>query len=1062
MNYRSDGLIQFNRIYILQLDQNRVSNFERSGIKKEKSWSLRLFLIALNSFLFYFLLDISFLLTLSYFTGGLFFAIVSYRYIKSKREEEFRHPEYSPSPADVMQLAKKYLLINRRYFLATIAGLILATVVISQIILLSASYQQDSFSSFVDDVDSPALNIDSWGISNQVHFDLVTADFNENIPQIASSNNLHFDYIDSFVHLPVQIQSGPIQIVNGSTTNYIMPFNNFILMPWSESIKNQLVNYPSFIQDDQLDVTKAFLITGTSDFSRFEEPGAFNYGELDQADYITNGNITLIAGNPYRQDENFLTSQLEVTGSWKWQQIDEEYGWDKRIDNYRLLSNVLLVPEDTHWTIYDNLQQMVIDANELQDFGHGLNVNFEVYVKIPSVSDSSVEQFINDLNRFENDVQSYLFSISEIIPGQRIDFFAHGNLVWEVESYLLQREFLPVVLAMVSVPLIGIAVFLVYFSLTLVEQRKARLISIMKIRGSSRAQLQAMLVSEVIISAILAVIVGMILSIPWVQLTLRTEGFFQFGEQRLDLVIPANWYFRVPLIGVILTLDLNLSSLMSLSKTTIDEGEEAVEKKEPFWRRWNLDLILFSISLIYWITIRVYPIPDASTFFFIVYGFGPLLLIALLLSSPLIVARYFADFIGKFSDVLWRVQGGLIALAMRNMRKNRFSSSRLAALLTLGMMLSFMSIIVPSTFQEYGIESEAYRLGADIHIQGYNGSLEVLDVKGVIGMSRVGRLDLFSDDQTSIPGGVRHLVLLGLDPTNFSNGAFWKNNYADTSLSKLVDPLTENKIAISSLELRALGLSTGDSIIVRINDNNTELEIASEFDYFPNLMLWTPFIYDDGYVDIWQLQIAMNLFLLREMGKAAGGYTEGVYLKTAEGVNQTKIVQEIENNLNGTVGVSIEYLDSRVDEFFELDEVRLIISSLQGILIVTVIVSIIGVSYFSFITLSERKKEIGVFRAIGMVKSQLFLLLVLEGMVLLFSGILFGSFMGWFVSDNFFFMTTGAVGLSGGSVPPFTLSLPLRITSIFLGGMIGFTIIAAAIPAYITANKQTGSILRAE
>jgi putative ABC transport system permease protein len=146
-------------------------------------------------------------------------------------------------------------------------------------------------------------------------------------------------------------------------------------------------------------------------------------------------------------------------------------------------------------------------------------------------------------------------------------------------------------------------------------------------------------------------------------------------------------------------------------------------------------------------------------------------------------------------------------------------------------------------------------------------------------------------------------------------------------------------------------------------------------------------------------------------------------------------------------------------ELQSVDPVSLLLFAMfETLMVVTIAASIIGVGYFSFITLSERKREIGVFRAVGMVSRQIFLLLIIEAFVMVATAILAGMLIGIFVSSNFFIL----IGGSFGQLPPIQLTYPLQTTVAFVLGMLLLSTLAAAIPARKVALEQTGSILRAE
>jgi len=394
---------------------------------------------------------------------------------------------------------------------------------------------------------------------------------------------------------------------------------------------------------------------------------------------------------------------------------------------------------------------------------------------------------------------------------------------------------------MISLPLIGVSLFLVYFSLTLVQKRKEKIIAIMKIRGSSKEQLRLMQFAEVMVAGTVAAFAGMIASIPWALLTFRVSDFFEFQADPINLVIPTSWYWRLPQIAIILTIDLNISSLLALSDTRIDEGEDTEESKPPIWQRLYLDLVLFTISVGVLVFVRVFPISDQILFTFLLFGVAPWALMIILITSPLVVARYFSTVISFISDFLWKVQGGMLALATRNMRKNRFSSSRLTALLMLGMMLSFVSIIIPTSLVEYQIENTNYSVGADIYISNLDINnqtlLDLAEVEGIQSRTEIARagVNLYSDNNLGYRGDISQYEFMGINTTTFAKNAYWRDSYAEKDLGEIVSKIKNNTVGISNKQLNALGIKQGDKV-PNLPSGISNVEVAVTFDYFPNLV----------------------------------------------------------------------------------------------------------------------------------------------------------------------------------------------------------------------------------
>ncbi|OLS21283.1 MAG: hypothetical protein HeimC2_33930 [Candidatus Heimdallarchaeota archaeon LC_2] len=1028
-----------------------MSEFNRSsGTKAKKSRVLKLSLFTLNLYFLYLLFSASWLLTsVKYFFGiTLLFFILD---IISKSKTKSQHFQHRGSSfIDFVKLSKKYFKINRKYVLASILGLVLATIMISQTILMNSSYQQSSLENFLANENSNAFQIEIQGIGVQnssVVKNQIMAIQHTVIEELESSR-IKFDYGVTNIFTEIMAVTRPPE-TSEDESRYVEVFP-LSMNTWNDEIASILENLPTF--NGIANQNESLLI-----LDEWLDPGDFPS--------LFDDSISILIGEPFKYpDDNSSFSYINQTIDTRWIPINADR--DKiyescMIDCWRygrlLMENSLIVSETKYFEMLEQLNT-IANLNNNDKFWQGV-IQYDVHVKIPDLTRTSIEQLIFELDQMVNSLRSAFLS-QLIIQDSRV----WSPLAETLEQYKLEREAFGVALLMISLPLIGVSLFLVYFSLTLVEKRKSKIIAIMKIRGSSKDQLRLMQFAEIMVAGMIAAIVGMVLSIPWALITFRVSNFFEFNADPIDLFIPISWYLRLPQIAIILTIDLNMNSLISLSDTRIDEGEDVEESKPPFWQRLYLDLILFSMSVGVIVFVRTFPISSAALLDFLLFGIAPLALLIILITSPLVVSRYFSTVISYISDFLWRVQGGMLALATRNMRKNRYSSSKLTALLMLGMMLSFISIIIPTSLVAYEIERTNYDIGADVYITNLDiDNQTILDltlVEGVKSRTEIIRaeINLYPDQDFRFGGAVNYYHFLGVNTTTFAKTAYWRNNYADKGLTEILSNLKDDTAGVSKKQLNALGIKQGQNV-PNLPTNVSNIMVAATFDYFPNLVSYEPIEYE-GYIDAWKIEFLGHINFVRTLENVAESYSTGIYLKLEDGANKTKVDELLEMNFKDFEGVRIRSVNEEFSNIQEADEFKIILSSFQSMLIITVLISIIAVSYFTFITLSERNKEIGTFRAIGMVKNQIFILLIVEAMIMLVSGIILGALFGWFISSNFLYILSRPE--IGGLIPPQTLYIPWRLTFGFLGTMFISTGIAAGFPAQRVASKQTGNVLRAE
>lgn len=654
-------------------------------------------------------------------------------------------------------------------------------------------------------------------------------------------------------------------------------------------------------------------------------------------------------------------------------------------------------------------------------------------------------------------------SVESIISASPYEFrYIDSPLYWGIQRYQDDALTMNFMMILLMIPMISLSIFLVYFSLTLIEQRKKRLLAMMRIRGTSEEQMRIFLNSEVLTTSLIALVSGMVLSIPYTLYTLSRMEQFQIDFAFATLNIPETWYWKLPLIAIILTFDMNISSIISLSRVKIDDMEITVQDKTPLWQRVYLDLVLFVISSLFWLVIYVYPF-DPSINQLLVYNIGPIALILQILSTPLVIARYFSQFIIIISDLLWKINGGLIALATRNLKRNKFTASRLTALLTIGIMLSTLAIIVPHAITENSRREAEYRLGADIVLTGIDHNnrtqMKSLQIEGIEVYTEIIKLKIYNPKPGEGVGrDLGEYRFFGINKTTISGVLNWQDDYAEQSFDSIVSSLNNRSIALQTMEITGLGIENTRELSLIMSETNTEIfDVVSEFLYFPHHVNSIPrqsYSGEDNYY-FYSISIVATYDMVKEMADNYGDPYYEVLISVDDNSNITQIAEQIRNiDDNFIVNTQNDYVDRNIAAL----EIILIFSFLENMRLITMLVSAMAVFYFSFMTLTERRKELGVFRSVGMVRKQIFLLLIIESAILMIVSLVSGEFLGYFITTNFFqlFVVDPYI------IPKFKIFIPWMNIMTFMSIMISLIFVASAIPSYLISRKQTGSILRAE
>jgi putative ABC transport system permease protein len=131
------------------------------------------------------------------------------------------------------------------------------------------------------------------------------------------------------------------------------------------------------------------------------------------------------------------------------------------------------------------------------------------------------------------------------------------------------------------------------------------------------------------------------------------------------------------------------------------------------------------------------------------------------------------------------------------------------------------------------------------------------------------------------------------------------------------------------------------------------------------------------------------------------------------GVDQLAMKQEVEHLTAGSFHAFVytnaefkRWISSLVDQFFTLNYMQLVVA---------VMIAILGIINTLLISVSERRREIGIVRAIGGLRSQIRKLVLLEAVAVAVVGVIVGSVAG--IMNTVFMSHTVSIELAGYSVP---------------------------------------------
>jgi ABC-type antimicrobial peptide transport system permease subunit len=447
---------------------------------------------------------------------------------------------------------------------------------------------------------------------------------------------------------------------------------------------------------------------------------------------------------------------------------------------------------------------------------------------------------------------------------------------------------------------------------------------------------------------------------------------------------------------------------------------------------------------------------------------GFFVLLILVISAPLVTARFFSDFIMFLSKIVWRKRDSISYLSIHNMRKYRISISKLVSLLMIGSMLSIMAITIPPTFEAHNTESAIYSVGAEMRIDANISDpavISLLQDNRVIAFTEI-VYGVISVIDTPSYEDIGRYNIMGINPNTFVKAAYWQDDYDDTTLADIVNSIDDgnnDSIALESVYHEKM-TTGGEFVNLSLSSALTDFQfrVKSSYDMFPNLVMrkprfdpWMNSYYLHQTSILTRIDIAKRL-LNMDIPEIHSTYHTGFYLDLVDGIDIDEFKSEIEQVVGeGTVSMP-EMEEGGVPLIFN----NVLFSLFHALIITFLIVSFTAFSYYSYISMIERKKEIGIYRALGMVHKQIFKIYLIENIIIFLSGIVIGSITGLLLNEIVFMIYKGMEGNASVTIPPIRRVIPYDIIAIFYGLIILINLIPVILPPKILSRQQVGDILR--
>jgi ABC-type antimicrobial peptide transport system permease subunit len=645
--------------------------------------------------------------------------------------------------------------------------------------------------------------------------------------------------------------------------------------------------------------------------------------------------------------------------------------------------------------------------------------------------------------------------------------FHQKQLDIEITTELLDRmdDFSWIVIAhnllffLNSIPVIGIALYLVFYSYGLTRRELRKNIGIIKTRGGSTLQIFSLLFIMTVYSTVLAAMIGFLVGYLFSNLILRSTDFLEFAGQEIMISLQPNVWGNLPIFTVFFAILVNSSNIIRSSKMKIIDTIKPLEVRPPLWKRLYIDVIFVVLGLagfyIIFLWTQVMNVneeawtPAIDVAFWFLGLPSPILLF---FGSILLISRLFPIFLRFIATITWKNPGGMTGYTFNNLLRHKHMANRAIVLVTL--TLSF-SIIMSSLFESTKATKQMefyYTHGADMKVsvgQVLNYSTQALldDMNGIKSISGIIRTE-----STSQSSDRPYIEFLFIDPQTYIETAFFDEARfgLSSSFEDLVSKIADNRSILMfkpNFESHP-SLSIGTNFTFQFNQPFS-LPVMGTFEFWPQIIpgrAWRPLIhtFSVGSLGLFEyLNRTVNL-----------GYKYAEYLLKLNNPNDAQSMREtIETQTGLTVHSAIldyeEYISS-IDWQFNL-------ITYNSNFLICIAITIIVMIMFAFHSYLDRLKELGIERAMGMTRLQCGMSFLTEGLTILAFGIIIGLVTGLFYASLYLFVTF--VGIA---IPPMVIAYPWDFFVRMIFVILLFCVGGMLFPSYLVSRKDIAKILKYE
>jgi putative ABC transport system permease protein len=559
---------------------------------------------------------------------------------------------------------------------------------------------------------------------------------------------------------------------------------------------------------------------------------------------------------------------------------------------------------------------------------------------------------------------------------------------------------------------IALSAFIIFNSLYVSIKERKNEFAVLKTIGYTPNQLQGMVLAEVFLLAIIGTVIGLLVGYG-LALGLKSLIFMLYGVESNSSMVMTTGLSVSVIAGLLVPLLASWYPIRKVGKVSVIEILKENKAKVSGTKKWLGIIGVLLILSSFFIKHLVLVLP---------------LMIGISLLFPYLF-KLFSFLLKGIYRIFFRFSGDL---AIRNLNRNLSRTSMTSVILCLGIaMIVLMSTLNSALLQTYEkVIHQSY--GGNLDIMFHHIEKDDVDIlKNTEGVADAVTYSL-QNIVWNMDGEKRMLPVYGV-------GEDWIDRFplftgSDGSHSQLIKGLKDNEIILDEISFGTWGGNIGETITLDTLDGEKSFKVVNVVNTMKNSGN-SAFMKDDHFKENFGVKYERNALVIKDDKTSPLQLRENIYDKFGERVEEMWGPEDWVSVIGGVITGSF--------------------SIVNGLVVLGIIISGIGITNTLLINIMERIREIGMMRAVGVTRRQVIGMILLEGFGIGLAATVIGIVFGILL----IYITSGFVEVNNLTFE-FGVS-PIIMAIIFLFGII-ISLISSFTPSRRAAKTPLNEALRYE